>query len=143
MKYLVKNPILLNQFMEQGFDLAAGASVLFLGLVRNHSEGRSVLYLEYEAYESMAEQMMEDLIQEAYSLRAIEKIKILHRLGRVELGGIAVAIEVQSVHREEAYQVSRFLIEEMKHKVPIWKKEYFSDSTSKWSRCEAVISDPC
>jgi len=114
----------------------SGASVFFLGIVRDNSQGRGVLYLEYEAYEEMAERMIQELVDSAFRRWVVEDIKILHRLGRVELGEIAVAIEVRSVHRDEAYEASRSLIEEIKNKVPIWKKEYFSDGTSEWSPCQ-------
>ncbi len=113
----------------------SGAEVIFLGKVRDHSQGRKVLYLEYEAYEAMAENLIEDLIAEAKTLWKIDRVRILHRLGKVRLGEIAVWIEVGSAHRDEAYRASRFLIEEIKHKVPIWKKEYFEDGTSEWSLC--------
>ncbi len=113
----------------------AGAAVLFLGKVRDHSQGKQVLYLEYEAYEAMAEQMIQELINKAKALWPVDQVRVQHRLGKVGLGEIAVLIEVQSAHRDEAYQASRFLIEEIKHKVPIWKKEYFADGTSAWGVC--------
>lgn len=118
--------------------LEAGASVLFLGHVRNHSKGKAVLYLEYEAYEKMAERMIHELVKSAFEGWELEDIKILHRIGTVNLGEIAIAIEVTSAHRHEAYQASRYLIEEIKRKVPIWKKEYFQDGTSEWSLCPHV-----
>lgn len=114
-----------------------GASVLFLGTVRNHSKGRGVLYLEYEAYEEMAEGMIQRLMDAAFRQWPLEDVKLFHRLGRVGLGEIAVAIDVRSVHRDEAYRASRYLIEEIKHRVPIWKKEFFEDGTSEWSLCPA------
>jgi len=119
--------------------LGAGASVLFLGIVRNHSKGKAVLYLEYEAYEEMAERIIHELVKSAFERWKLEDIKILHRIGTVNLGKIAVAIEVSSVHRDEAYQASRYLIEEIKHRVPIWKKEYFADGTSEWSQCQSYV----
>ena len=122
--------------VSDGRNLKSGASLIFLGTVRNHSEGREVLYLEYEAYEAMAERMFEELVNSAFEKWKLENIKLLHRLGRVDLGEIAVVIEVRSVHRDEAYQASRYLIEEIKHKVPIWKKEYFKDGTGEWSLCQ-------
>ena len=113
----------------------SGAEVIFVGKIRNHSEGRQVLYLVYEAYEAMAERMIESLIEKAQSRWAVDRIFIQHRLGLIELGETAVLIEVHSAHRDEAYQASRFLIEEIKHQVPIWKKEFFEDGTGVWSRC--------
>ena len=116
-------------------DFCSGAEVIFVGKVRNHSNGKKVLFLEYEAYEAMAENQIAGLIAEARMRWQIDNIKVLHRLGKVGLGETAVLIEVESAHRDEAYQASRFLIEEIKHKVPIWKKEYFEDGTTEWSLC--------
>ena len=114
----------------------SGAEVLFIGKVRDHSAGRKVLFLEYEAYEPMAEKLIENLIGEAKIHWKVETLSVLHRLGRVGLGEIAVLIKAGSAHRDEAYQASRFLIEEIKHKVPVWKKEYFADGTAEWSLCK-------
>ena len=117
-------------------DFHSGAAVIFAGKVRNHSEGKKVLYLEYEAYEVMAENMIGALIEQSKSRWNIDGARVLHRLGKVGLGEIAVLIAVESAHRDEAYQASRFLIEEIKHQVPIWKKEYFEDGTTEWSLCK-------
>ncbi len=100
------------------------------------SQDKKVLYLEYEAYESMAENMINDLILKVKTHWPVDHVRVLHRLGRVGLGETAVLIEVFSAHRDEAYQASRFLIEEIKRQVPIWKKEYFEDGTSEWSLCQ-------
>lgn len=134
--YLTRNAIRAVEFLNSDDHFKTGASVLFLGIVRGDSEGKKVLYLEYEAYEEMAEQILRQLVAFAFEKWPLEEIKILHRLGRVWLGQIAVGIAVKSLHRDEAYQASRYLIEEIKHRVPIWKKEYFSDGTSEWSRCK-------
>lgn len=154
--YLTQELIDPFQFQKGSENFVSGAHVIFFGIVRNHSEGRNpmiparsrepeapvsagqrVLFLEYEAFPEMAESLLEDLIKQAYSQWPVEEIKLLHRIGRVELGQIAVAIEVLSAHRDEAYQASRFLIEEIKHKVPIWKKEFFEDGTSAWRSCHS------
>ncbi len=119
---------------DMGF--SSGAEVVFIGKVRDHSAGRKVLFLEYEAYEAMAENSIENLIGEAKSHWKVGAVSVLHRLGKVALGEIAVLIKVESAHRDEAYQASRFLIEEIKHKVPVWKKEYFADGTTEWSLCK-------
>lgn len=135
--HLTRTPICASELLEMTSNFTSGASLLFFGTVRNHSGGREVLYLEYEAYEEMAEKMMAELLAEAFQKWPLKGIKLFHRLGRVELGEIALAISVESAHRGEAYQASRHLIEGIKHKVPIWKKEYFADGTSPWSRCHA------
>lgn len=134
--YLTKNAIRPTEFMNSDDTFKSGASVLFCGIVRHQPNGKKVSYLEYEAFEEMAEKLIEELIASAFKKWTIDEIKILHRTGRVWLGQIAVAIEVKSIHRDEAYQASRYLIEEIKHKVPIWKKEFFQDGTNEWSRCK-------
>ena len=134
--YLTRQPIRTAGFLNGDDNFKTGASIVFLGTVRDHSDNKRVLYLEYEAYEEMAEQMIRELVAFSFDQWPLEEIKILHRLGRVWLGQIAVAIEVKSAHRDEAYQASRYLIEGIKHKIPIWKKEYFADGTSEWSLCQ-------
>ena len=140
MQYLTREIIDASQFVQDENDFAAGAGVIFLGMIRNHSDGKNVIYLEYEAYEEMAEKMIHELIRAAFLRWPLAGIKLLHRTGRIDLGEIAVAVAVRSAHRDEAYQASRFLIEEIKHKVPIWKKEYFADGSSEWSLCGSEAS---
>ncbi len=133
---MTRDPITPENFPEIPGSFHSGAEVIFIGKVRNHSHAREVLYLEYESYESMAETLIAALIEEAKSKWSVDEVRILHRLGRVGLGETAVWIEVHSAHRDESYQASRFLIEEIKYRVPIWKKEYFKDGTSQWSLCQ-------
>ncbi len=145
MKYLTQELIQADEFSLTKTDqrssavpsppFSSGASVIFFGMIRDHSADKDVLYLEYEAFETMAEKMIGNLVASAFRQWPLEKIDLLHRLGRVNLGEIAVAIEVRAAHRDEAYQESRYLIDEIKHNVPIWKKEYFADGTSEWGVC--------
>ncbi len=135
MAYLTQERIRSEDFLAPANNFSAGAEVLFFGVIRNHSEGRKVKFLNYEAYAPMAERLLEELVKEAQRAWPLEQVRLLHRTGRLELGDIAVAIGVHSAHRDEAYQASRFLIEQIKHQVPIWKKEYFEDGTSEWSLC--------
>ncbi len=137
--YLTDAPILAQPFMAE-FSAAAGASILFFGIVRQLSHGKHCHYLEYEAYEPMAVEQIESLKSEALQKWPLEQVTILHRLGRIYPGEIAVAIDVRSAHRDDAYQASRFLIEQIKHQVPIWKKEYFEDGTCAWGGCETTQS---
>jgi molybdopterin synthase catalytic subunit len=132
MNYLTRKPIDLNLLMMDVADPKAGAIVTFLGTIRNHSEGKDVKYLEYEAYETMAEKMIDTLVKQAYVKYPVHHIALKHRLGRIELTEPSIAIYVSSSHRADAYSASRFLIDEIKKKVPIWKKEYFTDG-SEWS----------
>ena len=135
--YLTRDPIPQDLFFSPE-DFHSGAEVIFIGKVRDCSQGKKVRFLEYEAYEKMVEKLIEGFIKEAQLRWPIDGIQLLHRLGKVKLGEIAVLIQVQSVHRHEAYQASRFLIESIKHHAPIWKKEHFEDGTSEWSLCQHV-----
>ena len=104
-----------------------GAVATFDGIVRNNSRGRKTLYLEYEAYEEMALKQMEELIVEALKKFPARDARIVHRLGRIEIGESSVFIAVASAHRAAAFDACRWLIDTLKKTVPIWKKEYFED----------------
>jgi MoaE-MoaD fusion protein len=104
-----------------------GAVVVFEGIVRNHLGGRRTLYLEYEAYESMAVRKMTEIRAEASAKFRIDGVGIIHRLGRIEIGETSVAIIVTAEHRGEAFDACRYLIDRLKQVVPIWKKEFFED----------------
>src|SRR6266700_3523033 len=104
-----------------------GASILFEGIVRNHSRGRRTLFLEYEAYEEMALKQLESLLDHALSKYQIREAVIVHRLGHLKIGETSVLIVVASAHRAAAFDACRWLIDTLKRTVPIWKKEYFED----------------
>jgi molybdopterin synthase catalytic subunit len=104
-----------------------GAVVVFEGVVRNHSQGRATLFLEYEAYEPMAVRKMQELGREVKQKFAIDGIGIMHRLGRLEIGETSVAIVVTAEHRRAAFEACHYAIDRLKQIVPIWKKEYFAD----------------
>ncbi|TAM80657.1 MAG: molybdopterin synthase [Acidobacteria bacterium] len=104
-----------------------GAVVTFEGIVRNHSNGRKTLYLEYEAYEAMAIQKMEEIGNEAREKFCINSVGIIHRTGRLKIGETSVAIVVTAAHRRPAFEACQYLIDRLKQVVPIWKKEYFED----------------
>jgi len=102
-----------------------GAEALFVGAVRDHNEGRRVLYLEYHAYPAMAEQEMSKLREQALERFEISDVAIVHRTGRMEIGDAAVAIAVAAPHRAPAFDACRWIIDTLKQTVPIWKKEFF------------------
>jgi len=104
-----------------------GAAAVFEGIVRDNTRGRRTLYLDYEAYESMALKQMEILAEQALAQFKIRDAAIVHRLGRLEIGETSVLIAVASAHRSAAFDASRWLIDTLKRTVPIWKKEYFED----------------
>jgi molybdopterin synthase catalytic subunit len=104
-----------------------GAVVVFEGVVRNQTRGRKTLYLDYEAYEEMARQEMEQLAEQALKQFQVRDVVLIHRLGRIEIGETSVLIVVASAHRAAAFDACRWLIDTLKRTVPIWKKEYFED----------------
>jgi molybdopterin synthase catalytic subunit len=106
---------------------ADGAIVTFDGCVRNQSHGRRTLYLDYEAYESMALAKMREIAAEARNTFSIDRVAITHRLGRLEIGETSVFIAVSAPHRAAAFDACRYIIDTLKRSVPIWKKEYFED----------------
>jgi molybdopterin synthase catalytic subunit len=121
-----------------------GAVVVFEGIVRNHSHGRQTLYLEYEGYEPMAMRKMEEIGGEVRKKFPIDRLGMIHRLGRVEIGETSVAILVTSAHRRAAFEACRYAIDRLKQVVPIWKKEYFEDGAvwAEGTRQTRVLIDP-
>lgn len=104
-----------------------GAAVVFEGMVRNQTRGVRTLYLDYEAYEEMALREMESLAEQALEKFQVRDVALVHRLGRLEIGETSVLIAVVSAHRAAAFEACRWLIDTLKQKVPIWKKEHFED----------------
>lgn len=104
-----------------------GAAVTFEGVTRNHSGGRATRYLEYEAYEPMALTQMRAIVGEIKERWPVDRVGIVHRLGRLEIGETSVAIVVTSAHRKPAFEACHYAIDRLKKIVPIWKKEYFTD----------------
>lgn len=106
---------------------ADGAVVVFEGIVRDNSRGQRTLYLEYEAYEPMAVRKMQEIGREVHEQFEVDRVGMIHRLGRLEIGETSVAIIVASPHRRAAFDACRYAIDRLKQTVPIWKKEYFED----------------
>jgi MoaE-MoaD fusion protein len=119
----IKTPIILSA-LKQAED---GAVAIFDGIVRDNSRGRRTLYLDYSAYEPMALRQMEQLARQALSNYPIRDVRLVHRLGRLQIGETSVYIAVAAPHRAATFDACRWLIDTLKKKVPIWKKEYFED----------------
>lgn len=115
----------LQELVDYVTDPEAGAIVTFIGTTRNQNEGRQVLSLDYEAYPEMAEKELKRLGEEARKRWNIQRMAIVHRVGRVEITEPSVIIAVSAAHRDDAFQACRYAIEEIKKSVPIWKKEVF------------------
>ena len=122
-------------------DPACGGYAAFEGWVRNLNEGREVRRLEYEAFESLAVREGERIIEEARSQFGVTNARCVHRIGDLPLGEIAVWVGVSAPHRDEAFRACRYIIDEVKHRVPIWKKEHYVDGDSGWVNCERCAAD--
>jgi molybdopterin synthase catalytic subunit len=117
-------------------DPAAGGYCAFEGWVRNENEGHTVERLEYEAYEPLAIAEGEKVLAEARERFGILGARCVHRVGMLDLGDCAVWIGVASKHRDEAFKACRYIIDEIKVRLPIWKKEHYTDGNSGWVNCE-------
>ena len=109
-----------------------GAISLFAGTVRDVNEGRSVSAIEYSAYKTMASAELERILDEAEARFGVSALVVEHRIGLLELGDVSVAIAAAHQHREPALDCTRYVIEEIKKRVPIWKKEHYADGTREW-----------
>ena len=135
---IAREPINFEAMRRRALYPQAGAVLIFFGDIRNHSEGRDVKALEYEAHDSMALKQMNEVADAAQQRWPLHHVEIIHRLGRMEVMECSIAIAVSTSHRADAYEASRFIIDTIKRAVPIWKKEHFSDGNSAWSKgCEA------
>jgi len=124
---LVREPIEMAVLARHVRAPEDGAIVTFDGFVRNQSHDRATLYLDYEAYESMALAKMREIGAQLHEKYRIHRVAIVHRLGRLEIGDTSVFIAVSAPHRAAAFDACRFAIDTLKRTVPIWKKEYFED----------------
>jgi MoaE-MoaD fusion protein len=124
---LTREPIDRDALVASLQQPADGAVVVFDGIVRDNTRGRKTLYLDYEAYEEMALTQMQKLGREAAERFAIDRVGMVHRLGRLEIGESSIVIVVTSAHRAAAFDACRWLIDTLKRTVPVWKKEHFAD----------------
>ena len=135
---IVRDEIDLEGLRRRAQDPQAGAVLIFCGDVRNHSQEQDVSFLEYEAHESMALKQIRKIIEQAQQKWELHKVEVIHRLGKLTVTDCSITIAVSTSHRNEAYEASRYIIDTIKHTVPIWKKEHFVNGASNWSEgCEA------
>lgn len=112
----------------------SGATVLFLGTVRDHSDGKAgVTHLDYEVFAERVEPKIEEIVNDAYTRWPILSAVVEHRSGRVDLGEASVAVAVACAHRSDAFAAARFIIDELKQRAPIWKKEFWPGG-AEWSK---------
>jgi molybdopterin synthase catalytic subunit len=109
-----------------------GAAVLFLGIVRNHNDGAPVSGMAYDAYDDMAEKVLDEIAGEAAERLGTPRVFVVHRVGELGIGEVSVAIAASSPHRAESFDAARYVIEAIKQRLPVWKKEHYTDGGSKW-----------
>ncbi len=132
MFFLSKEPIRAVEAGKQLANHEAGAMVTFEGWVRDHNGGRSVKSLDYEAFEPLAEKEGCRILAEARENFPILSVTCVHRIGPLALGDLAVWVAVTAKHRDAAFGACRYIIDEVKKRVPIWKKEYYNEGDSGW-----------
>ena len=131
-----QTPLAPDAYRAQLEDRAAGGYTAFEGWVRDHNEGHPVTRLEYEAFEALANKEGERIVAEAIERFGVLKAACVHRIGSLAIGELAVWVGVSSRHRAEAFAACRYIIDEVKHRVPIWKKEHYVNGDSGWVNCE-------
>jgi sulfur-carrier protein adenylyltransferase/sulfurtransferase len=131
-----RTPIDVASLRTELADPTCGGYTSFEGLVRNHNEGMSVRHLEYEAFEPLAVKEGERIVAEAIKRFGIERAACVHRIGDLAIGEMAVWVGASARHRDEAFRACRYIIDEVKHRVPIWKKEHYENGDSGWVNCE-------
>lgn len=109
-----------------------GAAVLFLGVVRNHADDRPVRGMTYESYEEMATPVLAEIAREAAERLGTDRLAVVHRVGKLSVGEVSVAIAASSPHRAESFDATRYVIEEIKKRLPVWKKEHYADGGTGW-----------
>ena len=129
---LVRDPIDPARVLALVGDEGHGAAVLFLGVVRNEADGRAVSGMTYDAYEEMAAVVLVAIADEACERWGTDRMAVLHRVGELSVGDVSVAIAVSSCHRTEAFEAARYVIEEIKHRLPGWKKERYVGGDEAW-----------
>ena len=122
-------------------DLHCGGYASFEGWVRNHNEGHAVTRLSYEAFEPLGIKEGERIVAEAIARFGVTRALCVHRVGDLQLGDVAVWVGASAAHRDEAFKACRFIIDEVKHRVPIWKQEHYVNGTSGWVNCERCAAD--
>jgi molybdopterin synthase catalytic subunit len=126
----------LAAFRNRLVDSRCGAYVQFDGWVRDHNEGERVLRLEYEVYEPLAVKEGSRIIAEAVERFGVKHALAIHRSGLMELSEVAVVVGVSSPHRREAFEACRYVIDQAKLRLPIWKKEYYANGRAEWVNCQ-------
>lgn len=130
--HLTTAPIDTAALLRETEDPRCGALVVFEGVVRDHHEGEGVAAMTYTAYEPVAERVLAAIEAEARQRFGVEQCRVVHRLGHLAIGEASVAVVVRAAHRGDAYEASRYVIDTLKARVPIWKQDHLADGTHRY-----------
>ena len=130
--WLTRDPISPAEVLELVGADEDGAVVLFLGVVRDHNDAAAVTGMTYDAYDEMAGKVLTEVAEAAAERLGTDRLAVVHRVGELTVGDVSVAIAASSPHRAEAFDAARWVIETIKERVPVWKKEHYVDSESRW-----------
>ena len=129
---ITKSPIEPREVLSQVGAQEDGAVAMFLGIVRNSNGGRPVSGMEYEGYAEMAREQLAEIVAEAAERAQTDRLAAVHRLGALGVGEVSVAIAVSTPHRRQAFDAARYVIEEIKQRLPVWKREHYLDRDAEW-----------
>ncbi|HVT34756.1 MAG TPA: molybdenum cofactor biosynthesis protein MoaE [Nevskiaceae bacterium] len=128
--HLTELPLQLPSLLAEGEYPQCGGLAVFGGAVRNHHEGKPVLRLRYTAYRPLAERLMREIEQHARRHYGLPHCRVQHRIGLLNIGDVAIYCVTRAPHRAEAFDACRWVVDEVKHRVPIWKEEFYADGSS-------------
>jgi molybdopterin synthase catalytic subunit len=129
---IIKQPIDISQMMEDCKDRSAGATVIFIGSIRDHNEKGKVMEIYYESYVKMAKNILMEIEDEVLKKWHVRKFIAIHRVGNLKVNEISVAIAVTTEHREDAFEACKYTIDNIKNRTPIWKKELSESGNAVW-----------
>ena len=129
---ITEQPIDPATLLQNLGDEGDGAALLFVGNVRRENEGRAVSGMRYDAYQEMAEKVLGEIVEEAINVAGSARIRAIHRIGELTVGETSVAIAVATPHRAQAFDAGRYIIEEIKKRLPVWKQEHYVTGESDW-----------
>ncbi len=130
--WITREPIAPGDVLDRVGAAEDGAVLLFLGVVRNHNDGAPVRGMTYDAYDEMATSVLVAIARKAAERLGTDRVAVVHRVGELEIGEVSVAIAASSPHRAESFDATRYVIEEIKQRLPVWKKEHYVEAESKW-----------
>ena len=127
---LTEMPLDLDALIDESCDPRSGALVVFGGTVRNHHEGRDVVTLNYSAYAPLGERLIREVERETVAKFGVHHCRVVHRTGALGIGEVAIYAIVRAAHRREAFAAAQYAVDAVKHRVPVWKEEFYADGSS-------------